>query len=339
MNGELNKDLIFSYFSGKATAFEKQLIDEWAEKPQNREQFYKWLHEWEMSNLQFSPDVEMRLNEHWSRIHHHSTHSERDFVEISEGEIIGRIVQKRNNVRWRIVAAVFIFMTSFLFFKKDHLLYKTYRTGFNETISLVLSDGSQVVLNSNSLLQVPRYGFGKDTREVMLEGEAEFDVKHMADDQKFIVKTVKGVDVVVLGTMFNVYTRTRGTKVVLNEGSVQLNYKEGEVKKQLIMTPGDLVTFDDYGHKSHTKTETPEAFSAWKSKKIVFSETSLYEISKIFEENFGVKVMIPDSNLSLLTVSGSFPANNAQELLSILTEGSGLNFQRIDDNSVVILAE
>ena len=54
----------------------------------------------------------------------------------------------------------------------------------------------------------------------------------------------------MLGTEFLVNTREKAKKVVLNKGKVQLLYQEGETSKQLMMKPGNLVTFDQTGRVS-----------------------------------------------------------------------------------------
>ncbi len=334
MDGEINKELVFSYFAGRVTVFQKQMIDDWAREAVNRELFFKWLHEWELSNLQFTSDIDLAIEKHWELMHYHGLPAESH-----EDEPVTRKKDRSGRITRLVAAAVVLFVTSLGILKKDLLLFRAFQTDFSETSQIDLPDGSKVVLNANSRLLVPRFGFGNSTREVMLEGEADFDVSHTADNRRFIVKTKKGIEVVVLGTVFNVYARPRGTKVVLNEGSVQLNYHEGEKPKQLLMTPGDLVTVDDEGHTRVSKTENPEKFSAWKSQKFVFEETPLYEIGNLFQDNFGLNVQIPDSNLANLTVSGSFPAKNAQELLSILSEGSGLHFRQSENGTVIISVE
>ena len=64
-----------------------------------------------------------------------------------------------------------------------------------------LPDGSTVFLNAGSTIQVPE-GFGTVTRDVILTGEAYFDIHHDAK-KPFIVHT-GNVSTTVLGTAFNV---------------------------------------------------------------------------------------------------------------------------------------
>ena len=128
-----------------------------------------------------------------------------------------------------MAAAVVVLLVSVgLWLNKSTLLYRSYQTSNGEIRRFVLMDGSQVTLNARSNLMVPRWGFGTSSREVVLDGEASFTVRHTPDNHKFVVKTGKGFEVVVLGTEFSVFSRSRGARVVLNKGKVQVNYQEGK---------------------------------------------------------------------------------------------------------------
>ncbi len=328
MISEINRTLIFNYFSGKASAIQKELIEQWAREKVNKEQFFIWLQEWEHENAQYFPDVDQGIARHWSRFEEHG-----DFFNVSGIPGLGRFRQ------YGLAAAItLLIMACGALIFRDNLKYEIYQTDFNETSRVELKDGSKIVLNSNSILRVPRFGFGSTTRNVLLDGEAEFDITHTRDNKRFIVKASKGLEIVVLGTRFNVYTRQRGTKVILNKGKVQLNYQEGASMKQLTMKPGDLVTMDVNGKANIEKTDNPEKFSAWKGHRFVFDKTTLREVCHLFEDNFGVQVQIRDSTLAELTISGSFTALNADELIGILTDDSGLNYEKSEDGKTIILS-
>src|SRR5207237_1398505 len=140
------------------------------------------------------------------------------------------------------------------------------------------------ILNANSSLTVPRFGFGDYTRNVLLKGEANFSVAHLPGNQKFVVKKADGPDVVVLGTEFTVYNRLHQFKVSLSKGKIQLKYNEKEQNKNLIMRAGELVTIDSKGKAVQKKNVDPDKFSAWKDNRYVFDQTSLQDVCTLFEE-------------------------------------------------------
>lgn len=332
MKDSINKELIFNYFSGNATALEKDLIDRWSAEPQAREQLFIWLAEWENQNIQYKVDVERAIARHFARIDEHPAEPE------SEHAVTRPMLRlPANGKSWLVAAAVTLVLLSGGWFARDHLRYEIYTTHFGQIQRLVLADGSKVVLNANSTLRVPRFGFGKSTREVYMTGEADFSITHTTTHQKFIVHTGKNFDVEVLGTEFNVYARPRRSRVVLNKGKVMLHYLRGTETDQIVMRPGDLVTFDAPGKASLRKTMNPANYSAWKAHRFVFENESLREICNLFEDNFGLKIQIPDSTLAAQTISGSFTALNAEELFEILADDSGLSYSRSEDGKVITL--
>jgi transmembrane sensor len=70
-----------------------------------------------------------------------------------------------------------------------------------EDYKIVLSDGTQVWLNSESKLSFP-FKFSGPTREVVIEGEAYFEVAK-DEEHPFVVRT-RQTQIQVLGTKFNV---------------------------------------------------------------------------------------------------------------------------------------
>ncbi len=329
MSKEITEETLFNYFDNKATTLEKKRIDEWVKAPENEELFYKYLTQWESKNLQYVSDVEAAIERHQNRLR---TSKQTDLENNQET----RGAQKRLSLKWLVAASLLIGVILGGYFSKDQVLYKTLATSYGQTKSVLLDDGTRVVLNSNSALTIPRFGFGDYTRRVSLKGEADFSVKHLPGDQKFIVKT-PGADVVVLGTEFTVYTRPHGTKVVLSKGKIQLNYNEKNKSKNLIMHPGELVTIDAKGNAVMKKTANPEAFSAWKEHRYVFDHTSLQDLCTLFEENFGLKIEMTDHEISTWTLSGAFKASDAEELLEALSESSGLVYKK-ENQKVIILS-
>lgn len=320
MNNDITKELLLKYFDGQVTAVEKQSIDAWAKNSENQELFFACLMQWENQNPQFKPDVKAAFANHKARVN-----AQKDIGQESKTE-------KRSFRRiLAIAASIALFLTiggGYLF--KDILLFKTYTTGFGKIESFTLSDGTHIVLNSNSSLRVPRFGFSGETREVFLTGESNFDVTHTVDNQYFVVKTAKDFEVVVLGTMFSVFARPSGSKVILDRGKVQLNYAENKTPKQVTLSPGELVTIDSVGHVHVKKTKIPENLSAWKSNRFVFDETPLSDLVTLFADNYGLQLIITNKELSKWTISGSFTAYNAEELLDAMTESSELVYQKKD---------
>ena len=328
MEPNITKEVIFSYFAGTCTTLQKSLIEEWAKEPTNRELFFDWLYEWEKTHVQYQVDLEAGMERH------------RTWVEsLNQTEAVPpvELSTPKHLFPWRMLAAVCTLLACLLagWMVKDLFLYRTYETAFGEIKKITLSDGSKVVLNANSVFKIPRFGFGKTTREVFLTGEASFDVIHTSDHTRFVVQTPGHMDVEVLGTEFNVYARSSGSRVVLNTGQIQLHFSEGNKKQKLTMKPGDLATMDTKGKVMMAHTTQPQNFSAWKYHRFVFENQSFREICNRLEETFGNTIVITDPTLEKQVISGSFTALDAEELLDMLALAGNFKYQNKDDRIIV----
>ena len=136
---------------------------------------------------------------------------------------------------------------------------------------IILSDGTQVWVNSGSKLHYP-LRFEKNNRVVELEGEAYFEVAKLTSNNAvrgatptripFLVKT-KGQLLEVLGTKFNVtaYPNIKTTKTTLLEGKVAVS-ATGNPAKSVLLTPGKQSSFD--GNVFQIKDVDVDQAIAWK---------------------------------------------------------------------------
>ena len=99
------------------------------------------------------------------------------------------------------------------------------------------------------------------------------------------------------------------------------------------MRPGDLVTLEAGGKLALRKTTHPENSAIWKQHRFSFEKTPLREIAQIVQENYGLTVTIENAELANRTISGSFPAQDANEVLKLVAELLQINYIR-DNNSV-----
>ncbi len=312
MEPHITKNTLFNFFSGNATPLQKRVIEQWLEEEANRELFFEWLKQWENEHAQFVADPEaafqkLRAKRQSTRSNRHKDNSP---------------IQPKRGVRyWAIAACVLLAFLWAGWLGKDLLLWKTYRTGFGQLCTITLQEGSRVVLNANSSLAVPRFGFGDSFRQVKLAGEAQFSVKHTLSHQRFIVRTPDGLAVEVLGTEFVVYSRARGSRVVLQSGKVLIRNAANQL---LSVAPGEVITLDPAGAFRKQTPRDVTMYSAWKDRRFVFDRTRLDEVAGLIEENFGVPVQLAHASLAGRSISGTFRAQNAQEMIQMVADISGL---------------
>ncbi|MBL1407172.1 FecR family protein [Sphingobacterium faecale] len=178
--------------------------------------------------------------------------------------------------------------------------------------SITLSDGSKVIINSDSKLSFPKH-FTATDRRIKLRGEAYFEVSHNPD-KPFIVETTLQ-KVRVLGTSFNIaaYPEER-TVTTLITGKVNINTaaesRDLDPGMQGITTSGTI----------QVRPADLESVLAWKNDKFVFVKTPLSDIIKQLERWYNVSINLqPGSeSLSQKTFSGTIAKDASfEELLKL----------------------
>lgn len=159
-------------------------------------------------------------------------------------------------------------------------------TKAGERKTVILPDGTQVQVNSSTLLVYPERFIG-DRRVVFLQGEAMFDVVKN-DRQPFTVRT-GAVAVTALGTEFNVsaYSEEENVKATLLEGKVKV-VCGGEGGESYILSPGEQVSYArNTGVSTKESVETDDVM-AWADGIMVFRGVTIEEILKTLHRKFGV---------------------------------------------------
>lgn len=326
----ISKYALFEYLSGRSNPLERQLAEEWIKKAENSEVFYQWLLEYETRSPQFIPEQENAIEKILQRIHADLDDAD-EKNEIASGNK-RRAFQSNFFSRFLLIAASVLLIGICGWWFQEPIQYKTYQTGYGQTTNLYLEDGSRVTLNANSILKIPRFGFNGNVRKVLLEGEGEFTISHTIDNKRFVVKTSDTFQVEVLGTIFSVFARRRGTKVALTSGSVRLDYAHGQKRKELLMEPGDLAFLDKTGGVQLEKHQDTQVLTAWKEQRYMFNATSVRDISLMIEENFGLHVRSNSDEIALRTITGNFKTKDADELLKTISEVLDLKVQSSGDS-------
>lgn len=329
MSNNLSKNIIFIYLSGRATSMQKKMIEEWLHHEKNQEQFYEWVEEWETEHPQFIPDTKKALDNFLLRI----SDNDLPLLTINQAKK-GPFYKYGKSLIW--VAASLILMVLSYFPAKDIIFYKTYKTAYGEVKKFQLEDRSSIILNANSSLKAPRFGFGKESREVFLQGEAAFSVVHTADDKRFIVNTPGNMNVEVLGTQFSVYSRNEINTVKLQTGLVKVNIQQNRKKEQIIVKPGDVLSINNADVKPILKHHQPvQDFFAWKDHRFVFNNTPLTDVLQSIKETFGADVIIEDKELQQKRIEGSFKAGNVNELLNAFAQMYNIKIDTVNNDIVL----
>lgn len=174
---------------------------------------------------------------------------------------------------------------------------------------VVLPDGTEVWINTNSSIVYDASAFNHNNREVQLKGEAYFEVTS-SEERPFIVNTPHA-SVRVTGTAFNViaYPETRSFEAVLAEGNIQLEFKTGN-RENFDMNPGQRAIFHFDKNDLLIQQVDAKLFTSWRNGEIIFKDATLADLVKELERIYDIQFHMQPAKLGELRFRGMFSYNN-----------------------------
>src|SRR6218665_27261 len=226
---------------------------------------------------------------------------------------------------------------------------------------MILPDGTQVSLNSDSRLQYSG-DFSGATREVTLEGEAYFDVVKNPK-RPFIVHT-SAIDIRVLGTSFNVksYPKDNIVEATLIHGMIEVTDKNKPEAPKIILRPKEKLVFSkrtstipDSAPREkagsvntkniataisivalpHNVADTSFVETSWVYNRLIFEGEPFSEVATKMERWYNIRINFRNSKLTDYRLSGSFDNESIGEALQALRYIAPFNY-KINNNEVEI---
>lgn len=180
-----------------------------------------------------------------------------------------------------------------------------------ETFKVILSDGTEVLLNSDSRLSYPTVFKGKE-RVVSLEGEAYFNVTKDAE-HPFIVNS-GNVQVRVLGTEFNMCSYSPDdVRITLIEGKVAVS--DTCSLQSVEMKPGQSAHLVSDGTFAVEEVDT-ESFLYWKEGFFYFDDVTLVDMMKEIGKWYNIDVDFRNSEIMNLRMH--FLAKRQQDIADLI---------------------
>lgn len=207
----------------------------------------------------------------------------------------------------------------------------TYATTVGGREILSLTDGSQIELNTDTVLRVSNR---TDHREVWLDkGEAYFRIVHDAA-HPFTV-TSQGRRITDLGTAFTVRRESDRLQIAVFEGRVQV---EAGTNKSPVLGAGDtaVATRDDVSISRQTPRKLATEL-AWRRGMVVFDNVTLGEAAAEFNRYNRIQIVIADPATARMKIAGTFPINGVKGFsdltrhvlgLRVETQGQQINISR-----------
>lgn len=202
----------------------------------------------------------------------------------------------------KFLRAAAILLLPVLSFAASYLYFQNTRAGFEivqyyvpegDTKHVILSDGTEIWVNSGSYISYPKK-FSGDKRMVSLTGEAYFHVAKSAG-RPFVVNT-EMMNVEVLGTQFNVnaYPDLNEVRTSLIEGSVAVSLNNGKGNDRYLLTPNEELSVNISTGFITKKQMDPSEIPTWKTGDLLFNSSLMPDILKQLERRYGVHVSCSD---------------------------------------------
>jgi len=206
-------------------------------------------------------------------------------------------------------------------------------TGRGERARIRLTDGTSVLLNSESTIRFPE-SFAEGSRELILQGEAYFDVTRM-DHMPFLVH-VQNASVEVLGTEFNVraWPDEECVRVVVAHGSVAFHSPGKESPQHVVLKSGEMSDLIEGGSFSLPQTVDLHKQLDWIGGRLIFENTLFREVIRRLQRTYGVECLVRDSSALHRRLTASFSNETVDDVGRIIALTLDLQYKK-SGNTIV----
>ncbi|MBS0420053.1 MAG: FecR domain-containing protein [Proteobacteria bacterium] len=202
--------------------------------------------------------------------------------------------------------------------------------------NLVLQDGSQVALDTNSSIRVEE----SDSRRLvhLLAGRARFQVAR--DPARPFIVLAGDQQVIALGTVFTVTAEADQTSIVLENGQVMVRSdlqgaRAVTTGDERVLTPGDRLVFRSHAVTPEQDRPDLARLDAWRRGRAVFEDVPLeYAVREINRYNRRT-IELTDSAAAALHLSGTYRTDDPDAFAHSLAELLPVEVRSAGDRIVI----
>jgi transmembrane sensor len=194
-----------------------------------------------------------------------------------------------------------------------------YASGRGEQRQVTLTDGSRMVVNTDSEVKVD---FDARERTLdLLRGEAYFEVAK--DPARPFVVRAGNATVRAIGTKFSVRRDANETEVVVTEGRVQVlregaGAPAGSEVGPIDLVPGNHATINPAEPVVRIASVDVTRVTAWTSGNVEFDEDTLAEVIRDVNRYTAKAFVIDDPSLNEIRLTGRFRVGDVESVKSAL---------------------
>ncbi len=354
MNSLLTKKIIFDYFDGKNSSMQYKMIEDWLKIKENQELFYQYLDEWESQNPQCSLKTDTKFDK--IKLNAAINYGKKENIERIEHKNYTFFLAKRVGIAATILLAIWFGWTELSKPSKisyENLVQNTKdKTGDiyekeNTTslpILLSLPDESSVILQPKSRISYSPQQYNKTKREVILSGEAFFEV-HKNSDIPFFVYT-NDLITKVLGTSFTIKASSNETKVIVKTGRVSIimqndihkNEKIDEkILKGFVLEANEQIIINQRGERTEKSVtvKPQELLQPIQKLSFDFDETRAIEIIEVIKIAYNIEIIYNKEKLSNYKLTAHLSDEPLIEKIRLICVALDATYE-VDDNKFLI---
>ncbi|QDH80289.1 DUF4974 domain-containing protein [Echinicola soli] len=315
----MDESKLIKYIIEETDHVENQEIQKWIQAhPDHRKRYEQIQFIWEKS-LSIKPSTHVSTAEAWQAFQRRKSHKSKEV---------------RFSPWYQIAAAISVFLVAAFayvrFIEPDNALLSNLHLATNQKpVTDTLFDGSIITLNKSSQLSFNQSIIKKSRNAELIEGEAFFQVARN-ENRPFRV-LVGQATVTVLGTKFNIKKLDGLIEIILQSGSVQVNY-EGEVR---ILTPGDRLLINQVKGLLTSTTVEDKLYSYYVGDYFEAHETPLWRVIEVLNEAYGANIILLNERLRNLPLTTTFKNDSLENNLEVLKATFGLTVIREPDRIII----
>ena len=221
-----------------------------------------------------------------------------------------------------------------------------YETAIGEHSTVILTDGTEVVLNTNSRIRV---NYTSQYRLLVLES-GEVHVRVADDKARPLSVIARGKIIQAVGTEFNIeITNDQRIELVVTEGKVRVGVhqavqNEAEATTPAVLPPSavtvaageELILGSDEEEVTEVSAADIEVKLSWRNGNLIFRGESLEEAVEEVSRYTSVEFVFLDEDLKKKRIGGLFKAGDVDGLLAALRENFDISYERVDDSTVLL---
>ena len=326
---EIDNDILERFLDGKGEEGDKEKILNW------------------FSDIRAESRLRSYYKEYWDKLsqgtdfagYNESATLDRIYHQIKLDESVTLSDKKKSyhsviSIFSKIAAVLFIPLLAYVLIDRNNSSYRSKNISWVEVHSppgtrsaFYLPDGTSGWLNSGSNLKFPAKFSGK-TREVILSGEAFFDVYH--DPQRPFNVSGKNFRVEAHGTSFDVlaYPREQNVRVTLLNGVVKvLSGQNGSMRYLTTLSPDQMCTFNSNASEYNVVPVDAKTIAAWTQGKLIFRNVPFTEVVRRINRWYNVNLVIKDDILKSYKYKATFEDEDINEVLKLLRLSAPIRYR------------